>query len=94
MAKINLDNIIDKYPVFAAFSKHGPMRNYLKAMMKDAIHEAFVLSSENAKLITTPDPHPKGWPYLMVNQKPNVDPNDRYFIVDKQSILDVEKLIV
>lgn len=55
---------------------------------KEKVQEALKNASNNTKLILTNEPHPKGWPYLMVNQNPLATDDCRYFVADKQSILD------
>lgn len=54
----------------------------IKKAMKEAIHQTLVLASENAKVVVTnPEEHHFAEDYR------------DYMSVDKQSILDVEKLI-
>lgn len=83
--KINLNIIINKYS--------GIDGNVRMAMI-EAIHQALVLVTKEAKVTISDTMHPKGYPYGMINQKPNANEEERYFRVDEQSILDVEKLIV
>jgi hypothetical protein len=66
----------------------------VKQAIREGIHRALKIAADNAKLTVGPTPHPKGWPYLMVNQNPNRAEGEDYFVVDKQSILDIENLIV
>lgn len=100
MDKIDLDAIINNNRTaltnrsLDSVLGSRPYSKMLREVMREAIHQALQIASENAKLITHHTMHPKGYPYGMVNQQPDVDLNDQYIIVEEQSILDVEKLII
>lgn len=81
---LNVEQWKDKYPNF-----YGAAIRFAR----ETIEQALVLASEKAELITTSNAPEHGYPRMMVNPKPNVNPEERYIIVHKQSILDVEKLI-
>lgn len=68
--KIDLNAIIEKHK-----DHHSSSHKSVRIMMREAIHQALVLASQNAKT-------------LMEEYEPY------WFVVDKRSILDVEKLIV
>lgn len=96
MSKIDLAAIManHKLGIKVPIENFSFLRKQVKDMMKEAIHQALVLVTKEAKVTTSDTMHPKGYPYGMVNQKPNANEEERYFRVDEQSILDVEKLIV
>lgn len=64
------------------------------ALVRKAIHKALELAAEAATLTTSACMASKGYPYGMVNHHAECDADDQYIIIDKQSILDVEKLFV
>lgn len=93
MDKIDLDAIYDKFDKFED-NIWLDSKSQAKECMKEAIHQFAVALGDNIKLTVGPDPHPKGWPYLIVNQNPNRGEGEGYFTADKDCILEFEKLIV
>lgn len=89
MDTIDLDAIIKDA---GAFSTHGQQ---MKWAMKEAIHQALVLASESAKLEI------EYYKSVTMHNRTGIDikyDDSKHFaekvFVDKQSILDIEKLIV
>lgn len=76
MDKIDLDAIINMEVVSPQRNSFTATRTNLHNLMKEAINQALVLASENAKV------------------DEQYDGMHSHPIVDKQSILDVDKLIV
>lgn len=90
MDKIDLDAILE--------DKVGRMEDFqqemcIKEAMKEAIHQALVLVSEKAELAWK-----RGYLEHITNDKQEVcfehHNNSTIYYIDKESILDVEKLIV
>lgn len=84
MDKIDLDAIFRDVSAKPLPNVNKVPQSYYKVMMKEAIHQALVLASEKAKT-------------KQVRKKYEDTKGDYYYIadiVDKESILDIEKLIV
>lgn len=79
MDKINLDNIIEKTE--NEREDYDLSTNFMKVCMKEVAHQVLVLASENAII--------KGEYKIAIEGNGFIE-----HIVDKQSILDIEKLIV
>jgi hypothetical protein len=83
MDKIDLDAIINAHPKFGLFNPTGTIGEDIRAMLKEAIHQALVLASEKAQVYYAKHDSTTQPGTISITVK-----------VDKQSILDVEKLIV
>lgn len=86
MECIDLDGIIlQKASLLAALSKESTPKNRMREALKEAIRQALKLASENATYKTEAiDP----------TKNCNLSTTNLRILVDKQSILDIEKLIV
>lgn len=94
MDKIDLDAIQLKYITKEKGTVY-PTNEQVSEMMKEAIHQALVLASEEAKVMECY--HTDKRKDIDGLEQVNIfNPNgpDSYVIVDKQSILDCEKYIV
>ena len=68
--------------------------DWYKEMMKEYAEyyakKCLKIAAENAKLSVDNWVHPKGYPYLMVNQNPNRLEEENYFHVDQNSITNIQ----
>lgn len=83
MDKINLHSI--RMNVLGRINPHWTPAELADECMKEAIHQALILASEKAKIKNET---------IDVNLNSSIMINNMKIVVDKQSILDVEQLII
>lgn len=90
MDTIDLDIIIEQ--VYQARGDYSCSRDTIKNMMRKAIHQALVLASEKARL-RGDSKYSEGPDFTDEVSHLGADYSEFTYRVDKQSILDVNKLI-
>jgi len=91
-----LENVFKVYHHTQYTDLHNnQMYAILKAMELYACQEvenALRVAAENAKLMCTNEPHPKGYPWLIVNPDGKEEKEDLYIQCNKKSILNAYKV--